>query len=196
MSDAASDNQQEEKEPDFSSVLASVVAPRPLAWITARRASGLVNIAPFNSLTGLANRPPLIGLSFSLRDGEPKDTLAAIEATGQFVVNVVTRTLAEAMNESAREAGDVDDFARLGLTPAAIDGVDVPRIGESPAALACRVESIVPLPPSKCRFVVARVVGAYTVPDYDLVAADTLASIGVLRYGVARDPFTLPKTWK
>jgi flavin reductase (DIM6/NTAB) family NADH-FMN oxidoreductase RutF len=182
--------------PDFAAILAAVVSPRPLAWISTRSANGVLNIAPFNSFTGLANYPPLVGLSFSQRHGEPKDTFANIEATGVFVINVVTRPLAERMNESARESADpTDDFARLGLTAASIDGVDIPRIGESPAALACRVESIVPLPPSKCQMVVARIVGAYLVEGYDPVVAETLASIGALRYATLIDPFTMPKTW-
>lgn len=181
---------------DFAAILAAIVSPRPLAWISTRSAAGIPNIAPFNSFTSLANYPPLVGLSFSERRGEPKDTFANIEATGVFVLNVVTRGLAERMNESARESADpTDDFARLGLTAASIDGVEVPRIGESPAALACRVESIVPLPPSKCRMVVARVVGSYVADDYDPIVAQTLASIGALRYATLQDPFTMPKTW-
>ncbi len=185
---------------EMSRLLATVVAPRPLAWITSRgsRAEGsaTVNIAPFNSYTGLANNPPLVGVSFSERDHGPKDTLANIEATGTFVLNVVTRALAEKMNESARESGrGTDDFARLGLTPAEIGGTDVPRIAESPAAFACAVESIVPLPPSRCRLVVARVVGAYAAEGYDPETSDVLASVGPLRYASLRDTFSMPKTW-
>ncbi|MBC8102017.1 MAG: flavin reductase family protein [Cytophagales bacterium] len=185
-----------------SAILASVVAPRPLAWITSRGVAvgeGTeqgVNIAPFNSYTGLANSPPLVGVAFSERESEPKDTLANIEATGEFVLNIVTRTLAEAMNESAREYGrGTDDFQRLGLNAAPIDGVSVPRIAESPAALGCVVESIVDLPPSRCRLVVARVVGAFISEGFDTVGADVLASVGPLRYASLRDPFTLPKVW-
>lgn len=179
-----------------ATLLAGVVAPRPIAWITSLSLDGVANIAPFNAYTSLANAPPLVGVSFSERDGVPKDTLANIEAWGEFVLNVVTRGLAEAMNESARETGrEADDFARLSLTPTTIVGVDVPRIAESPAALACSVEDIVPLPKSRCRFVVARVVGAFAREDYDVVASGALASIGPLRYATAADPFTLPKTW-
>ena len=177
-------------------LLASIVSPRPLAWITSRDRGGAVNIAPFSSYTGLANDPPLVGISFSERHGSPKDTLANIESAGEFVLNVVTRDLAERMNESAREAEPgCDDFLRLGLVGAPIDGVGVPRIAASPAALACRVESILSLPPSKCRMVVARVVGAYLVDGYDPLESDVLASVGALRYASLRDPFTLPKTW-
>ncbi len=178
-------------------LLANVVSPRPLAWITSRAGkSGPVNIAPFNSYTGLANNPPLVGVAFSERDGGPKDTLANIEASGEFVLNVVTRPLAEGMNESAREMGrDSDDFVRLGLTEAAINGVSVPRIAEAPAALACVVEQIISLPPSKCRMVVARVVGAFVADGYDPVTSEVLASIGPLRYATFTGDFTLPKVW-
>jgi flavin reductase (DIM6/NTAB) family NADH-FMN oxidoreductase RutF len=181
---------------EIGAIMASVASPRPLAWITTLGPGGEVNIAPFNSYTALANAPPLIGISFSARGGGPKDTVANIERSGEFVVNVVTRSLAERMNESARE-GDAhtDDLARLGLEAAVLEGVAVPRIAESPAALACRLQAIFPLPPSKCRLVVARVVGAYVGAGYDPVAEDTIASVGALRYASLRDPFTMPKTW-
>lgn len=177
-------------------LLASLIAPRPLAWITSRNGQGKLNIAPFNSYCGLASTPPLVGVSFSERDGGPKDTLANIQATGQFVLNVVTRALAEKMNESAREAGrGTDDFERLGLTPAPMPVGEVPRIAECPAALACRVETVTDLPPSRCRLVVARVVAAYLEEGFDPVENDVLASVGPLRYASLRDPFTLPKVW-
>jgi flavin reductase (DIM6/NTAB) family NADH-FMN oxidoreductase RutF len=182
-----------------AALLAGLVAPRPLAWIATRSpGGGGHNLAPFNSYAGLANQPPLVGVSFSERDGGPKDTLANIEATGEFVLNVVTRSLASLMNESAREAGrETDDFARLGLTPAPIAGVAVPRIAESPAALACRVEAILPLPPSRCRLVVGRVVGVFAAPEYDVIGSEVLASVGPLRYAtLAPDDFVLPKTWQ
>lgn len=178
-------------------LMASVVSPRPLAWITSRAKAGMtVNIAPFNSYCGLANTPPLVGIAFSERDGETKDTLANIEETGEFVLNVVTRHLANTMNESAREAGrGTDDFVRLTLTPAFMDGFAVPRIAECPAALACRIQSIVPLPPSQCRLVVALVVFAHVAENYDPLQSDVLASVGPLRYASLRDEFTLPKVW-
>jgi flavin reductase (DIM6/NTAB) family NADH-FMN oxidoreductase RutF len=167
-----------------------------VAWITSRSPSGVVNIAPFNAYAALANAPPLVGVSFSARDGGPKDTLANIEAAGAFVLNVVTRELAETMNESAREAGgDTDDFARLGLTLADVAGVDVPRIAESPAALACRVETVVPLPGSKCRLVVARIVGAFVADRFDAIGAQVVASVGPLRYATLAGEWTMPKTW-
>lgn len=177
-------------------ILGSVASPRPLAWITSRCPNGAINISAFNSYTGLANDPPLVGISFSERKGEPKDTFANIAGSGEFVLNVVTRGLAESMNESARECGrGTDDFARLGLEPAEIAGVTVPRIAASPAALACVVEGIVPLEPSKCRLVVGRVVGAFLADGYDPVASALLASIAPLEYATLSDPFHLPKTW-
>ena len=182
---------------EVSRLLATIVAPRPLAWITSLAEAGAaVNIAPFNSYTGLANNPPLVGVSFSERKGHPKDTLANIEATGEFVLNVVTKTLAEKMNDSAHESGrGTDDFARLGLNSASIDGVAVPRIAESPAAFACKVESIIPLPPSHCTLVVARVVGFYAAPDYDPEKSGVLASVGPLLYATLTGTFSMPKTW-
>jgi flavin reductase (DIM6/NTAB) family NADH-FMN oxidoreductase RutF len=183
---------------DRSALLSLLIAPRPLAWITSRgpQPGCADNIAPFNALSALANDPPLLGVAFSERDGAPKDTLANMEATREFVLNVVTADLADRMNESARECGrDVDDFARLGLTRAPIDGVSVPRVLESPAALACHLEELLSLPSSRVRLAVARVVGVYVPTGYDPVQAGVLSSVGPLRYATLRDPFILPKTW-
>ena len=182
---------------------ACLIAPRPLALITTRDASGTPNIAPYNSYAGLATHPPMLGVSFSQRAGQDKNTLANIKATGVFVVNLVPRFLADIMNTAAEGIGKEDDFARLGLTRAQAGTVDCPRIGESPASLECTVTGILPLPPSQCEFVAAQIVGVHLRDEYinedgtfDAMAADLLASIGAEDYvSLSGDVLHLPKTW-
>lgn len=184
-------------------IWAALIAPRPIALVTTRDEAGVPNIAPYNSFTGLATHPPLLGVSFSRRDGGPKHTLANIRATNVFVVNLVPRFLADIMNESAVGADKEDDFVRLGLTRADGGQVDCPRIAESPASLECRVSAIHPLPPSQCTLVVGEIVGVHIRDEFfvndqgfDPLAADLLASVGVEEYlSLNGETLFLPKSW-
>ena len=184
-------------------IWAALIAPRPLALISTQSASGVPNIAPYNSYSGLATYPPMLGVSFSQREDGDKHTLENIKAMQVFVINLVPRFLAEVMNQSAEGTAIEDDFARLGLTPIPAETVDCPRIGESPASLECRVTSIFPLPPSKCELVAAQIVGVYLRDEFvtegggfDPMAADLLASVGAEEYlSLNGETLHLPKTW-
>ena len=73
------------------------------------------NLAPYSFFNLFNYRPPIIGFSSM----GWKDSVANIAATGEFVWNLVTRDLAEAMNAtSASVAADVDEFALAGLETA------------------------------------------------------------------------------
>ena len=182
---------------------AALIAPRPLALISTQSADGVPNIAPYSSYAGLATYPPMLGVSFSQREGGDKHTLANIKATQVFVINLVPRYLADIMNQSAEGTTVEDDFARLGLTPIQAKTINCPRIGESPASIECRVTSIFPLPPSKCELVAAQIVGVYLRDEFvtehggfDPMAADLLASVGAEDYlSLNGEMLHLPKTW-
>lgn len=182
---------------------ACLIAPRPIALVSTQSQGGVPNIAPYNSYAGLATHPPMLGISFSQSHGHDKHTLENIKETQVFVVNLVPRFLAEIMNTSAEGAERADDFARLGLSRAGSDTIDCPRIGESPASLECRVTAIMDLPPSKCAFVAAQIVGVHIRDEFikedgtfDPGAADLLASVGAEDYlSLNGDSVHLPKTW-
>lgn len=132
---------------DSYKLLASVIMPRPIAWVVSRDAEGTVNAAPFSFFNIVSSDPPLVAISFSkASDREEKDTLANIAGRGEFVVNMVPEELAEAMNVTATNAPrgvDETQLAGLRLEPSQVVGV--PRIAESPVALECRVwETITP----------------------------------------------------
>ncbi len=184
-------------------IWAALIAPRPIALVSTRDEAGTPNIAPYNSFAGLATYPAMLGVSFSQRDGGPKNTLANIKATNVFVINLVPRYLADVMNAAAEGTETRDDFARLGLTPLPGVTVDCPCIAESPAVLECRVTAIHPLPPSKCEFVVAEITGVHIRDEFvtsdqgfDPMAADLLASVGAEDYlSLNGETLFLPKTW-
>ena len=122
--------------------LNSIVAPRPIGWISSLDREGRRNLAPYSFFNAFNYRPPIIGFASNGR----KDSLANLEATREFCWNLVTRPLAEAMNQtSASVAHDVDEFELAGLTPMPSSVVAAPRVAESPVNFECRVTQILRL---------------------------------------------------
>ena len=104
------------------------------------------NAAPFSFFNVVASEPPLLCIGMAARSGGDKDTLANIRRSGQFVVNLVSADLSEAMNQTSADFGpDVDELSRFGLTTAPSARVDPPRIADSPVAMECDVFRLVDL---------------------------------------------------
>ncbi len=120
----------------------AIVGPRPIGWVSTRSAAGLVNLAPYSFFNAFNYTPPLVGFASIGR----KDSVRHIEETGEFVWNLVTRPLAEAMNAScAAVPPEVNEFELAGLTPVASSRVAPPRVGESPVAFECRLSQLIQL---------------------------------------------------
>ena len=129
----------------FNRVLTGVVVPRPIAFVSSVSADGIVNLAPFSFFNAMAYDPATIVLGISRSAGwKAKDTLANIEATGEFVVSVVVDDIAEAMNSTAAEfPADVDEFDIAGLTPKPSELVGAPLVAESPVNMECKLNQVV-----------------------------------------------------
>jgi flavin reductase (DIM6/NTAB) family NADH-FMN oxidoreductase RutF len=122
------------------------ILPRPIGWISSINAEGRANLAPFSFFNAVCPDPPTVLFCPSIRsvDGAQKDTLNNVRATGEFVVNIVTEELAEAMNLTSTEfPPEVDEIRAAGLTPVPSLAVHPPRVGESPIQYECRVAKIV-----------------------------------------------------
>ena len=121
------------------SILASLVTPRPIAWVTTLGSDGVVNAAPFSFFNLLGANPPILGFCPGDRDdGTPKDTARNIRLSHEFVVNLVDEKVAEAMNRTAASLPyGVSELQSAGLTTASSSSVKPPRIAESPASLEC-----------------------------------------------------------
>lgn len=127
-------------------LLAGSVLPRPIAWVSTTSTDGAVNAAPYSFFNVMASDPPLLGFAISEKAGRKKDTMANIEATGEFVVNIVPTRLAEQMNQTAAEyAPGVNELDAVGLTTVPSVMVKAPRIAESPIHMECRLRQIVDL---------------------------------------------------
>ena len=121
---------------------AAIVAPRPIGWIASRGADGVVNLAPYSFFNAFNYVPPIIGFS----SNGWKDTVRNISETGEFVWNLATAALAQAMNaSSASLPADVNEFDVAGLTQVPSMKVGVPRVGEARAAMECKLIDIVQL---------------------------------------------------
>ena len=120
--------------------LNAIVAPRPIGWVSTLSAVGVPNLAPYSFFNLVNYSPPLIAFSSM----GWKDTVANIEATGEFVWNLATRPLAEAMNATSA-ATDGDEFALAGLDAAPSRIVRPPRVAASPVAFECRLTQLIEL---------------------------------------------------
>ena len=120
----------------------AIVGPRPIGWISTQSATGALNLAPYSFFTAFNYVPPIVGFASI----GAKDTLRNIEATGEFVWNLATHDLADAMNQScAAVPPEVSEFELAGLTPLASEKVRPPRVAESPVTFECRSTQIVQL---------------------------------------------------
>ena len=128
----------EGREPYF--LITSLVVPRPIAWVSSVSADGVLNVAPHSYFNAISSNPWIVHFTST---GE-KDTLRNARATGEFVVNIVTRELVEEMNfTSADFPPGESEFEWAGLEPAASTRVRPPRVARARVAFECRVNEVV-----------------------------------------------------
>lgn len=125
-------------------VMTGTIVPRPIGWISTVDTEGAPNLAPFSYFNAICAKPPhlLFCPGVRARDDRPpqKDTLNNIRATGQFVVNIVTESLAAAMNATATQLPPgTSEFAHADLEMMPSQVVRPPRVAASPAHFECEV---------------------------------------------------------
>ena len=182
----------------------SLVVPRPIGWITSVDREGRVNLAPFSFFNAVAEDPAMVVFAPGGRkpDRPIKDSRANIEATGEFVCNLATWDLREAMNATAAvlPAG-ADEMQAAGLTAAPSRLVRPPRVAESPVQLECKLWKVIDLP-SRDReepncMVVGEVLGIHIADELirngrvDIVAARPIARLGYSEYAVVDGKFSM-----
>jgi flavin reductase (DIM6/NTAB) family NADH-FMN oxidoreductase RutF len=127
-------------------LMIGMIVPRPIAFVSTVDAAGIRNLAPFSYFTACSSNPPVVCFCTAVRTGPRpyKDTLLNVEATGEFVVNIVSEDIAAQMNlTSADVPPEIDEFELSGLTPIASDLVKPPRVAESNVQMECRLHQIV-----------------------------------------------------
>jgi flavin reductase (DIM6/NTAB) family NADH-FMN oxidoreductase RutF len=121
-------------------LIGSTIAPLPIAFISTIGPDGTYNAAPFSFVAPVCSKPPIICISFGLRQGQKKDTVRNIEFSHDFSVNVVDETLIhQAVKASADYPNGLDEIKEVGLTTIVSEKIKSPRVAESKVSLECRL---------------------------------------------------------
>jgi len=183
-----------------------LVVPRPIGWISSVGISGHVNLAPFSFFNAVAYVPPQVMFATTgpHRHGGAKHSLANVRETEEFVANLATWSLREAVNLSSAPAPPgVDEFELAGLTKAPARVVSAPYVAESPVHLECRLTRIVELPtpdPNDPNTVIFGEVVGIDIADaaivdgsVDALALDPIARLGYDQYTRVTDVFRMTR---
>ena len=129
-------------------LLVGSVVPRPIAWTSTINSKGVCNLAPFSFFTVASRNPAMLCISVGPRVERPpdtKDTLNNIVQTEEFVINIVSLPLSNAMYESSRNhPPEADEFEKAVLTPAGCEVVAAPRVEEA-VSMECVLDRVLEL---------------------------------------------------
>ncbi len=181
----------------------SLVAPRPIGWISTVSTDGHVNLAPYSFFNAVCYNPCIVMFSASgLPDDPQKHSWRNAEETGEFVCNIVSEDLKDHMNTtSAHVARGVDEFELAGLTAEPSEKVKPPRVKESPAHLECKYLRTVEFESEEAHHthgvVFGHVVGIHIRDDIltegmvDTLKFRPVARLGYMEYTVVDNVFTM-----
>lgn len=179
----------------------ALVVPRPIGWISTVSPSGVVNLAPYSFFNAVSARPPMVMFA----PDRPKDSQANAEAAGEFVVNLATWDLREAMNATSAPVGpEVSEPELAGLAMAPSRLVRPPRVAAAAAALECRWVKTVSLETATGDavsdvMVIGEVVSIHiddsVIVDgrVDLSSRRPIARLGYMDYGVLDTVFSMQR---
>lgn len=157
---------------DRYKILTSTIVPRPIAWITTVSKNGVRNAAPFSFFNAMSKTPPILAVGIQANsDGSMKDSASNTLDTGEFVVNLVTRSAAKAMNLTSIDApSDVDETALANLDTLPSMKVLPPRLAASPVAFECKLHT--PIEVAKSQLIVLGEIVQAHVADAFVLDAD------------------------
>jgi flavin reductase (DIM6/NTAB) family NADH-FMN oxidoreductase RutF len=179
----------------------AIVAPRPIGWITSMNRKGEVNLAPYSFFNGVNSRPNMVMFASEGR----KDSVSLIAETGEFVCNLATWELRDAMNAtSAPLPRGANEMERAGLASAPSRLVKPPRVSASPCALECRLIKIVAMETFDriavdCHVVFGQVIGVHIDDRFvvdgrlDTAALRPIARCGYDEYAVVEGVFAMQR---
>jgi flavin reductase (DIM6/NTAB) family NADH-FMN oxidoreductase RutF len=179
----------------------AIVAPRPIGWVTSMSVKGDINLAPYSYFNGVNSKPNVVVFS---SEGT-KDSVSFIAETKEFVCNLATWDLREAMNAtSAPLPRGVNEMQRAGLASAPSRLVKPPRVAASPCALECKLLQIVNLTAADgaaidCHVVFGQVIGVHIDDRFvvngrlDTAAMKPIARCGYDEYAVVEAVFAMQR---
>jgi flavin reductase (DIM6/NTAB) family NADH-FMN oxidoreductase RutF len=176
----------------------SLVVPRPIAWISTVSKAGRINLAPYSFYNTFSHDPSYVAFGSSVG----KHTITNIAETGEFVINMPTYELREAMNQTSTKQ-DVEEFDYAGLAKAPSRMVRPPRVAASPISLECRHFKTIDLPDDagvvENQMVIGRVVGVHIDDSYikegrvDVGALQVIARLGYAQYATVENLWRMPR---
>ena len=177
----------------------SICVPRPIAWVSSLSIDGVPNLAPFSQFTNLSFDPPMVVIS--ARFGT--DTARNVNATSEFVVNMATYELKDAVNAtSAVVPSDIDEAVLAGLEMVPSVLVKPKRVAASPVQMECKLYSSVVVPGRQPdhghNLIIGRVIGIHIKDEVlkdgriDITRIRPLARMGYLDYTSVQEVFTMP----
>ena len=187
------------------SPIKAIVSPRPIGWISSCGKDGSINLAPYSYFNAISELPPMVMFSSAPSGNvQLKDSLRNVTETEEFVVNVVSAALGDAMNiTSADLAYGQNEFTAASLEMADCNTVKVPRVAAAPAALECKLWKVIELPKPETGGIGVMVIGTITgihiadetVKDgkIDVTSYQPLARLGYMDYARINDVFEMPR---
>ena len=192
------------------SPIKAIVSPRPIGWISSCGKDCSINLAPYSYFNAISELPPMVMFSSAPSGNvQHKDSLRNVTETEEFVVNVVSAALGDAMNiTSADFAYGKNEFTAASLEMADCNTVKVPRVAAAPAALECKLWKVIELPKPETDgaetgiagvMVIGTITGIHiadeTVKDgkIDVTSYRPLARLGYMDYARINDVFSMPR---
>ncbi|HAE09668.1 MAG TPA: flavin reductase [Alphaproteobacteria bacterium] len=190
------------------SPLKAIVSPRPIGWISSRGKDGSVNLAPYSYFNAISEFPPMVMFSSAPSgNGQHKDSLRNVIETEEFVVNIVSSDLGDAMNITSEGLPyGQNEFTAAGLDMADCHSVTVPRVAASPAALECKLWKVIELPKPEDNdagvMVIGIITGIHIADDViidgkvDVTRYQPLARLGYMDYARVTNVFAMARPEK
>ncbi len=189
---------------DFYRLMVACITPRPIAWVSSISPRGIPNLAPFSFFNGIGANPPAVMFSpLNDRHGRPKHTVINVEATREFVVNMVSDALGERMNATSADFDyEVSEFEKCGLSPSPSVKVKPPRVKEAAVHLECVLHDIVRVGdgPLAANVVIGRIVLMHAdesvldaAGQIDPEKLDTIGRLGGPLYARTRERFAMER---
>jgi len=191
------------KDLNVYSYLVGGISPRPIAWVSTLNEDGVANVAPYSFFTVASCNPPVLSVTqVNPRDKAIKDTLANVLATKECVVNIVSHSQVEKMNQScANYASDVSEFDAANVTKVASEMVAVPGVADSKVRYECKLREVITFSnaPGGGQMILLDIVGICVEDEtfidgyIDPTNLDSVGRMGGDYYATTRDKFAVKR---
>ena len=123
--------------------ISTILNPVPVVMVSSGSKDGKANIMTVAWAGTVSSEPPMV--SVSIRKNRYSHKL--ISETGEFVINLVSKSLCKACDYCGVRGGENEDkFKSCGLTPVKAEGLEYAyAIKEAPVSISCVVKSVTEL---------------------------------------------------